>query len=185
MFCSHQRQIKLLSINIDVLSNFLLVDYSFIFLVDSGKLSWIGSLLLGTNSLVPDPSREHRVCPENNVQFLIHQRQIKLLSINTDVLSNFLLVDSSFIFLVDSGKLLWIRSLLLGTNSLVHDPSREHHVCFLTIYFLWESQLSWVIALPLIIQGVLCRIQLLGRSLGSIPEFGISQRWRCSVIYPL
>ena len=71
--------------------------------------------------------------------FCSHQRQIRLLSINTDVLSNFLLVDSNFIFLVDSGKLSWSGSLLLGTNSLVPDPSREHRVCFLTIYFLWES----------------------------------------------
>ena len=29
---------------------------------------------------------------------------------------------------------------------------------FLTIYFLWDNQLSWIITLYLIILGVLCRI---------------------------
>ena len=30
---------------------------------------------------------------------------------------------------------------------------------FLTVYFLWDNQLSWIITLYLIILGVLCRIQ--------------------------
>ena len=60
--------------------------------------------------------------------FCSHQRQGRLLSINIDVLSNFLLVDSSFILLVDFGKPL--RGLLLETNNSVSVPSREHHVCF-------------------------------------------------------
>ena len=30
---------------------------------------------------------------------------------------------------------------------------------FLTVYFLWDNQLSWIIKLYLIILGVLCRIQ--------------------------
>ena len=36
---------------------------------------------------------------------------------------------------------------------------------FLTIYSLWDNQLSWVIALPLIILGVLCKIEGRDRSL--------------------
>ena len=40
MFCSRQWQIRLLSINTDVLSNFLLVDSSFILLVNSRKFSF-------------------------------------------------------------------------------------------------------------------------------------------------
>ena len=44
------------------------------------------------------------------------------------VLSNFLLVDSSFILLVDLGKSL-MDSMFI--NNLVSVPSREHRVCFL------------------------------------------------------
>ena len=58
MFCSRQRQIKLLSINTDVLSNFLLVDSSFISLWIQGNPSWIRGLLPGTNSLVSVPSKK-------------------------------------------------------------------------------------------------------------------------------
>ena len=60
MFCSHQRQGKLLSINTDVLSNFLQVDYSFILLVDSEKP--LRGLLPETNNLVSVPSRKHCAC---------------------------------------------------------------------------------------------------------------------------
>jgi len=37
ILCSRQRQIRLLSINRDVFSNFLLMDSSFILLMDLGK----------------------------------------------------------------------------------------------------------------------------------------------------
>ena len=65
------------------------------------------------------------------------QRQIRLLSINIDFCQIISPVDSSFLFLVDLGNPLWIRGLLLGTNSLVSVPSRKHRVCF-----LWASATS-------------------------------------------
>ena len=56
---------------------------------------------------------------------------------------------------------------------------------FLTIYFLWDNQPSWVIILPLIILGVLCRIQGRDRSLGSVPELGVCFPWIIFVFHML
>ena len=66
--------------------------------------------------------------------FCSHQRQIRLLLINTDFCQIIFLVDSSFLFLVDSGNASWIRGLLAGTNSLVFVPSRNHCVYFLLAF---------------------------------------------------
>ena len=56
---------------------------------------------------------------------------------------------------------------------------------FLIIYFLLENQLSWVIALSLIILGVLCRIQGRDKSLGPTPELGVCFSWTTFVFHLL
>ena len=63
-----------------------------------------------------------------------HQKQIRLLLINTNFCQIIFLVDSSFLFLVDSGNPSWIRGLLPGTNSLVFVPSKEYCVYFLLAF---------------------------------------------------
>ena len=56
---------------------------------------------------------------------------------------------------------------------------------FLTIYSIWNNQLSWVIALSLIILGVLCRFQGQDRSLGPVQELGICFPWTTFVFHLL
>ena len=56
---------------------------------------------------------------------------------------------------------------------------------FLIIYFLLDNQLSWVIALSLIILGVLCRIRGRDGSLGPVPELGVCFLWTTFVFHLL
>ena len=56
---------------------------------------------------------------------------------------------------------------------------------FLAIYSLWDNQLSWVIALSLIILGVLCRIQGRDRSFGPVPKLGVCFPWTTFVFHLL
>ena len=56
---------------------------------------------------------------------------------------------------------------------------------FLTIYFLWDNQLSQVITLSLIILGVLCRIHGQDKSLGPILELGVCFPWTTFVFHLL
>ena len=61
MFCSRQRQIRLLSINIDFYQILSLVDYSLSTRGFKENPSWIWGLLLEANSLAFVPSRKYRV----------------------------------------------------------------------------------------------------------------------------
>ena len=56
---------------------------------------------------------------------------------------------------------------------------------FLIIYFLWDNQLSWIIALSLIILGVLCRIRGWDKSLGPVLELGVCFSWTTFVFHLL
>ena len=61
MFCSRQRQIRLLSINIDFCQILSLVDYCLSTRGFKENPSWIWGLLLEANSLAFVPSRKYRV----------------------------------------------------------------------------------------------------------------------------
>ena len=53
------------------------------------------------------------------------------------------------------------------------------------ITFLWDNYLSWVIALPLFILDVLCRIRGQDRSLGLVLELGVYFLWTTFVFHLL
>ena len=51
--------------------------------------------------------------------------------------------------------------------------------------FLWANWLSWAIALPLIILGILCRTRGRDKSLGPVPKLGVCFPWTTFVFHLL
>ena len=103
MFCSHKRQRRLLSINIDFCQIISLVDSSFLFLVDLGNPLWIRGLLPRTNSLVFVLSREFLVY--FLLTFVTSGSSIKKFHIFTIISQFFILL---YIFIMNYELLGWI-----------------------------------------------------------------------------
>ena len=98
---------------------------------------------------------------------------------------NIYIVNSFTMFVHNIGSILTFNLSIPRVFNVPNLSCNFFFFFFFFFFFVWDNQLNWVIALPLIILGVLYQIRGCDRSLGLVLELGICFSWTTFVFHLL